>query len=154
MIHTIITAISTILGAIIGWSLNYCSEAERRKIRLCYSLQTAESIDTIEPELRTKYSESDYCIQIYNVGNTPYVLESFYLVHKKKIIVHCVITDNNAIMPYEKYTYRLTEQEYDSILFHCKESNIKKCKVHAYDVGGKKCKGEIDLFLPHIQVGS
>ena len=54
-------------------------------------------------------------------------------------------------MPFESYTYHLNEQEYDAILYHCKESNIKKSKIFAYDVGGKKCKGEIDLFLPSMQ---
>lgn len=153
MLQTIISVIGTILGTILGWSLNCLYEQKVRKVKLCYSLQPAGNRDElVEYELRTKYSESDYCIEIYNIGTTPYFLEKFSLVYKHGIIVDCIIVENNkAIMPYERYTYHLNEQEYDSILYHCKKSDIKKCKVFAYDVADKRCVGEIDLFLPHLQ---
>lgn len=152
MIQTIISVLGTILGTILGWSLNCLYENNVRKVKLCYSLQPANQDELTEHELRTKYSESDYCIEIYNVGTTPYLLEKFSLVYKKKIIVDCIIIDNNkAIMPYGSYTYHLNEQEYDCILHHCKKSDIKKCKVFSHDVAGKRCIGEIDLSLPHLQ---
>lgn len=153
MIQTIISVIGTILGTILGWSLNCLYEQKIRKVRLYYSLQPeANQHELVEQELRTKYSESDYCIEIYNIGNTPYFLERFSLKYNKVIIADCYIVENNrVIMPHESYTYHLTEQEYNTIFYHCKEGDIKKCKVFAYDVGGKKCKGEIDLFLPYTQ---
>lgn len=153
MLLTIISVLGTLLGTILGWSLNCLYENNVRKVKLCYSLQpVANQDELVEYELRTKYSESDYCIEIYNVGNTPYLLERFSLVYKKSIIVDCfIVEDNKAIMPYESYTYHLNQQEYDSLLYHCNKSDIKECKVFAYDVGGKRCVGEIDLFLPHMQ---
>lgn len=112
----------------------------------------ANQDELIERELRIKYSESDYCIEIYNVGNTPYLLERFSLIYKSCIIVDCIIAENNkVIMPYESYTYHLNEQEYDSLLYHCRKSDIKECKVFAYDVGGKKSVGKMDLFLLRMQ---
>lgn len=152
-IQTVISVTGTLLGTILGWYLNCLYEQKVRKVKLCYSLQpVANQNELVEHNLRTKYSKSDYCIEIYNIGSTPYLLERFSLVHKNNTIVDCVITESDkSIMPYNFSTYHLSEQEYDAILYHCKESNIKKCKIVAYDVADKKCVGKIDLFLPHIQ---
>lgn len=48
-------------------------------------------------------------------------------------------------MPYEKSTYNLMMQDYDAILYHRKNLNIKKCKVIAYDIAGKEVKRELDI---------
>lgn len=153
MMQTIISVLGTILGVILGWTLNCLYDRNAKKVKLCYSLQPATDRDgIIEPELRTKYSDSDYCIQVYNVGITPFLLEKFSLVYDNCIIVDCVIVENNkAIMPYENYTYHLNEQEYDSILHYCNKISIKKCDIIAYDVSGEKCISQLDLFLPNIQ---
>lgn len=153
MLQTIISVIGTLLGTVLGWTLNCLYEQRTKKVKLCYSFQPVANRDElVEHELRTKYSQSDYCIQIYNIGTTPCFLEYFSLVYKNTIIVDCFILENDkAIMPYERYIYHLNEQELDAILYHCNKSNIKKCKVFAYDVGGKKCSSEIDLFIPNLQ---
>ena len=64
-----------------------------------------------------------------------------------------MILDGKTILQYESYEYTLNNQEYDNLLYHCKQLKLNKCKVYALDVGGRKAKGEIDLFLPHLQAG-
>lgn len=36
-------------------------------------------------------------------------------------------------------------------MYHCKKSDLKKCRIEAYDVEGKRAKDEIDLVLPYMQ---
>jgi len=43
-------------------------------------------------------------------------------------------------------------QEYDAIQWQCKSANLKRCKVAAYDISGKRIRGSIDLILPYLQV--
>lgn len=153
MVNIIANIGYTLVGTILGWVLNVLYENKVKKVKLCYSLQQLANVeDNVNLELRTKYSDSDYCIEIYNVGSTPIVLEQISLRYEKKVIVDCIITDENkTIQPYDHYTYTLNMQEYDAILWHCKNANLKRCKVSAYDVSGKRIKGSIDLVLPYLQ---
>lgn len=153
IINAIITIGSGIFCTILGWVLNCLYQNRFNKVKLSFSLQQASGIeDRIVPEFRTKYSESDYCIKVYNTGNTSYILEQISLQYKKKTITDCVIVEENqTIAPYGCYTYQLNEQEYDAILWHCKQADLKSCKVVAYDVAGKKTTGSLDLILPYIQ---
>lgn len=152
MEEIIISVISTILGSVLGWFLNCVYEKKIKKVKLSYSLQQSADINDTDHELRTKYSPSDYEIQIYNVSDTPYILNQISLRYGKHTITDCIITEENkTIMPYTNYTYRLNEQEYDAIKWHCKKANLKECKVVAYDVNGKKCIGTLDLILPYLQ---
>ncbi len=154
IVNIIVNIGCTLLGTILGWFLNVLYENKVKKVKLCYSLQQSASIESnIAPEYKTKYSDSDYCIEVYNVGNTAVILEQISLRYKKRIITDCVITDEDkTIQPYGHYTYQLTMQEYDDIQWHCKNSNLKRCKVVAYDINGKRIRGSIDLILPYLQV--
>ncbi|WP_373262060.1 hypothetical protein [Hungatella hathewayi] len=147
----IVSIFSTVIGAFLGWFLSYMTENLNNKVRLCFSLQPYNQDDTIESELRTKYSDSGYAIFVYNTGKTPYILSEFQLNTKKTIITECVLTEAVTIMPYESYIYELNDQDYDSIRFHCGEQNISDCTIFAYDVGEKRCKAKLDLFLPKMQ---
>lgn len=152
-INTIVSVCGTIFGTVLGWTLNCLYAKRTNKAKLCFSLQPAADTDNIEPESRTKYSDSDYCIEVYNIGNVPFILEQISLRYGNKIITDCiVIEENKTLLPYEHYKYRLNMQEYDAILWHCKENNLKECKVIAYDISGKGIKSHLDLVLPCIQV--
>lgn len=152
MIEIIISVISTIIGTVMGWILNCIYEKRIRKVKLSYYLQQSADINDTDHELRTKYSLSDYEIQIYNIGDTPYILNQISLRYGKHTITDCIITEEDkTIMPYTSFTYRLKEQEYDAIKWHCKKANLKECKIVAYGVGSKKCIGKLDLILPYIQ---
>lgn len=122
-----------------------------KKVKLNYSLQAATDINETEPSLRTKYSESDYCLQIYNTSNTPYILKYVSLRDGKHIITDCILSEEITLRPYEKYVYRFNEQEYDAIRWNCEKSNLKNCKAIAYDINNKKSTGKLDLVLPYLQ---
>lgn len=147
MIRTILTGIFTIVGTILGWSLNCIRESFYRKVKLCFQLQLVENQNELIPlERRAKTSESGFCLEIYNIGQTPVFINAVTLYHRKTIIVEC-LTINLRLMPYQKSNYDLTMQDYDAILYHRKRLKIKKCKVIAYDVAGKKVKGEFGYFV-------
>lgn len=121
------------------------------KVKLNYSLQIATDTNETESSLRTKYSESDYCLQIYNTSSTPYILKYVSLRYEKHIITDCILTEEITLRPYEKYVYRFSEQEYDTICWHCEKSDLKNCKAIAYDINNKKSTGKLDLILPYLQ---
>lgn len=148
MVEIVISIISSVLG----WFLNCIYEKRIKKVKLSYSLQQSANINDIDHELRTKYSPSDYEIQIYNIGDTPYILNQISLRYGKHTITDCIITEEDkTIMPHTSFKYRLNEQEYDAIKWNCKKANLKECKVVAYDVSGKKCIGKLDLILAYLQ---
>jgi hypothetical protein len=153
IIIAIIGGAGALLIAILGWALTHIQEKKRQGIKLCYALQPSRmEDDLIDKEFRTKTSESGYGIQIYNIGNVPFLFEQISLRYKKTIINDCFnAEEQKTIMPYESYVYQLSEQDYDAILYHCKKSDLKDCDVIACDVSGKKSKGKLDLILPSIQ---
>lgn len=123
---------------------------EKQSAKLSFSLTTNgnQLEDGVYP---TKTSPSGYSIKVYNIGEKPFYLETFSLEYAEKTIVDCVLSEETAIAPYENYEYELGWQEYDAILYHCKEAGLEKCDVVAYEVGGRTVSGEIDLVLPHLQ---
>lgn len=149
IITAYLTVIGTLLGTVLGWVLNYLQDKINKKTRMCFSLQTGnvnEEID--EKDLESKYYKSDYCIQIYNIGQKPYLLDNLSLQYRRNTITDCTIDkDIKLIMPYRSLSYQLNKQDYDNIVYHCKKENLKKCKVVAYDINGKKTKGFLDLYL-------
>lgn len=152
IVTTIITVVGTLAGTVIGSVLTHHYDKQSRKVKLCFTIQQSMVEDGVEPEYRIKTSPSDYCIVVYNLGQTPFIIEQISLLGKKNgTITDCVIPDGETLMPYESFSYQLNKQEYDSILYHCKQSDIKKCSIVAYDVGGKACKSELDLFQLHMQ---
>ena len=152
MLEIIIDIVCAIFCTVLGWFLNCIYEKRIQKVKLSYFLQQSADINEIDHDLRTRYSPSDYEIQIYNISDTPYILNQISLRYKKHTITDCIIAEENkVIMPYTGFTYRLNEQEYDAIRWHCKKADLKECKVVTYDVSGKKCTGKLDLILPYLQ---
>jgi len=87
IVNIIVNIGCTLLGTILGWFLNVLYENKVKKVKLCYLLQQSANIESnIAPEYRTKYSNSDYCIEVYNVGNTAVILEQISLRHKKELL--------------------------------------------------------------------
>jgi len=154
LLVAVIGVVGTLLGTALGWTLNCVYDSRNKKVKLCYSLQPIGDEELLDIELRSKYSASGYCLHIYNIGQTPFLFEQISLQYKKTTINECVnVGEEKAIMPYKCYTYQLNMQEYDNILYHCKEGKLKECNVIAYDLGGRKCKGKLDLVLQSMQTG-
>ena len=138
----------TLAGTVLGWLLNSLS----LRPKLCCVLNESQSKDELTPkELRNKYSNSGYVIEIFNIGLTPVVIASFGIYYKK-----CTIADgldiNRTIKPYEKVLYELDEQTFDSIEYHRKKSNIKKYDVIIDDVAGKQIKTKMDVEWLKLKV--
>ena len=145
MIQTILAGVFTIVGTILGWTLNGIRESLNRKVKLCFQLQITENQNELTTlEYRIKTSESGFGLEIYNIGQTPVFIKYVRLYYRKTLIADCLMEDSK-LMPYEKNIYNLMMQDYNAILYHRKKLNIKKCKVAAYDVTGKQVKGELDI---------
>lgn len=145
MMNIIATLLGTILGSILTWLLT------RPRVKLAFSIQQqSDSDDSTPHNMRTKTSDSGYCIYCYNNGDKPFMLDNVCLYHKCSVVTELCISAI-TIKPYDQYIYTINEQEYDNIRFHCEEENLKECDVYAYDVSGKKHKAKIDLFWPKMQ---
>jgi len=116
------------------------------KTKLCLRLVSTAETELIEKAYRTKTSLSDYSIEIYNMGQKPYVIDHFSLSHKKGLRIDCFPdTEKNTIRPYEKIVYILMEQEANALEYHCKKTQLKNCKAHVYDITGKCHTVKLDV---------
>ena len=103
---------------------------------------------------KTKTSLSEHGIEIYNTGKNPFILESFELCYKNKLLVDCHIVENaKVLMPSESFTYTLMEQEADALQHHCNQEKFETCDVTAYSVEGKKIKTKLWVPLFYIRAG-
>lgn len=146
MFEVLGNGVFALLGVLAGWILNELSTNRRLKPRLCFKLSNTPDDEISDCELRTKTSSSEYSIEIFNVGQSPFVLESFGLYHRKRILVDCHILDEEkVVMPYSRKRYVLSEQELNALERHCEEKSLKHCKVLAWDVDGKNIKAKMDV---------
>lgn len=142
----IVQAATGLLGVIIGWMLNEFSTKRREKPKLCFNLISTPDTELTEKKLRTKTSFSDYSIEIYNIGQSPFILESIALVYEKEILVDCPIDgQDNTIMPYKRLLYTLMEQDANALEHHCRKERFKHCTVCAYDIEGTCYKAKLDV---------
>ena len=96
----------TILGVIIGWGLNEVSAIRRAKPKLCFKLNSTPDSELVEAELRTKTSASEYSIDIYNVGQSPVIIESFDMCWRKQLLIQCFPSSEDAtVLPYHNISY-------------------------------------------------
>lgn len=142
----------TILGVIIGWGLNEVSATRRAKPKLCFKLNSTPDSELVEAELRTKTSASEYCIDIYNVGQSPVIIESFDICWRKQLLIQCFPRgEDTTILPYHNISYVLTQQDADTIDWHCKRLGFKQCRIVAITVNGIKCEANIDMSWIHMR---
>ena len=136
----------TILGVIIGWGLNEVSAIRRAKPKLCFKLNSTPDSELVEAELRTKTSASEYSIDIYNVGQSPVIIESFDMCWRKQLLIQCFPSSEDAtVLPYHNISYVLTQQDADAIERHCKRLGFKQCCIVATTVNGEKFKENIEV---------
>lgn len=116
------------------------------KPRLQFAITGTHPSELDDKEFRTKYSNSDYSIEIYNLGPTPFILDRFTLVHKKGMLIECPVTEEDKTLSQQKnMVYILQEQDAETLRRFCRRDKFKKCKVWAYDITGKCIKTKLDV---------
>ena len=110
-----------------------------------------------EKEYRVKESFSEHGIEIFNVGEKPFVLENFVICYKKKILVDCQMPESDRIiLPFHNVVYTLSEQENkktktkqeaDALEWHCQMEYFEECQVTAISIEKKKAKGILPVPL-------
>lgn len=102
--------------------------------------------------MRTKTSASEYSIDIYNVGQSPVIIESFDMCWRKQLLIQCFPSSEDAtVLPYHNISYVLTQQDADAIEWHCKRLGFKQCRIVATTVNGEKFKENIDVSWIHMR---
>ena len=152
LISVVVAGAFTVLGVIIGWGLNEASTSRRLRPRLYFKLNSTPDIELVEEGLRTKTSSSEYCIEIYNVGQTPVILESFELISKGHLLIQCPLSGPDmVILPSQSKTCVLMQQDAEALEWHSKELGFKQCKVTATAVDGKQISGNLDVSWVHMR---
>lgn len=94
----LISAAIGILGVIIGWGLNELTTVFRGRSKLCFPMVSTPENELTEKEYHVKESPSEHGIEIFNVGENPFVLESFIICYKEKILVDCQMSESDRII--------------------------------------------------------
>lgn len=132
--------------ALLEKAIDIIADVLSSKPRLQFAITGTRPSELDDKELRTKYSNSDYSIEIYNLGPTPFILDRFTLVHKKGMLVDCFVTEEDKTLSQQKImVYILQEQDAETLRWFCKRDKFKKCKVWAYDITGKCIKAKLDV---------
>ena len=127
------------------WGLPEC---RMRSVKVQRRIFRDEERELTEKEYRVKTSPSEHGIEIFNMGEKPFVLENFEICYKKKLLVDCHMPEENRIiLPYHNAIYTLSEQEADALQWHCQKEKFEECKVIAHSVDGKKAKGKLSVPL-------
>ena len=144
----LISAAIGILGVIIGWLLNELTTTFRGRPKLCFQMVATPENELTEKEYRVKESFSEHGIEIFNVGEKPFVLENFVICYKKKILVDCQMPESDRIiLPFHNVVYILSEQEADALEWHCQMEYFEECQVTAISIEKKKAKGILPVPL-------
>ena len=84
--------VATLAGVIVGWIFNEITMFFRERPKLTFKMVSTPETELIDKEYRTKTSLSEHGIEIYNTGKNPFILESFELCYKNKLLVDCDVT--------------------------------------------------------------
>ena len=132
--------------ALLEKAIDIIADVLSSKPRLQFAITGTRPSELDDKECRTKYSNSDYSIEIYNLGPTPFILDRFTLVHKKGMLIECPVTEEDKTLSQQKnMVYILQEQDAETLRWFCKRDKFKKCKVWAYDITGKCIKTKLDV---------
>ncbi len=137
-----------IIGVVIGWGLNELTTTFRERPKLCFRMVSTPDDELIDKEYRVKESLSEHGIEIFNVGEKPFVLENFVICYKKKLLVDCHMPESDRIiLPFYNVVYTLSEQEANTLEWYCQKEHFEECQVTAYSVDQKKAKGILSVPL-------
>ena len=118
-----------------------------QKPRLVCKLYYTPDNELVEKSLRTKYSTSEYGIEIINTGDKAILIDSFALCYKQATIVDgCEISrDERCIEPNKSIIYTFAQQQAEVLCYHCHKNNLKECDVYVDIIGGKTIKVKLQV---------
>ena len=138
--------IEKIAEFVVGIFVDKLGAASASKSKLQFAITGTRPSELDDKELRTKYSNSDYSIEIYNLGSTPFILDRFTLVHKKGMCIECSVCEEDKTVSQQKnMVYILQEQDAETLRWFCIRDRFNKCQVWAYDITGKCIKTKLDV---------
>lgn len=97
--------VATLTGVIGGWIFNEITMFFRERPKLTFKMVSTPETELIDKEYRTKTSLSEQGIEIYNTGKNPFILESFELCYKNKLLVDCHIVENAKVLMPSKVSH-------------------------------------------------
>lgn len=137
-----------VIRVVIGWILNKLTTIFRERPKLYFQMVSTPDDELTEKRYRVKESPSEHGIEILNVGEKPFILESFVICYKKKLLVDCHMPESDRIiLPFHNVVYTLSEQEANALEWHCQREHFDKCQVTACSVDHKKVKGILPVPL-------
>lgn len=108
-------------------------------------------------EQRTDTSDSDFVLEIANVGKKIAILTDGISIYTQKgfrckigyLVCNCLLADDEKIIkPGEKMSHVLDMQDYDALKFHYAKTKNNCYKVIAEQIGdGKDLKGNLDTSI-------
>lgn len=135
----------SLLGVFLGWGLNQLTHYLDNKPKLAFII--TDNNKAITPvEKRTKTSLSEYKIEMINIGKVPVILERISLYHERKLLVDCFLTDiQRKLLPNKSKCYLMTEQDKDTLQWHCDKNLFSKCNIIAYCFDGQRITATLDI---------
>ena len=150
--QSMIEIFAAVIGVVVGWVLNEITDLLHKKPKLCFRMVSTPENELTDKEYRTKTSLSEFGIEVFNVGEKPIILNNFILAYKGKILVDCFIQDSRqVIVPYQSVIYTLTEQDADTLQWHCNQKHFEACDVAAYGIDGEQIKSTLSVPLFYIR---
>ena len=151
MLEWVVSSITSVLCVILGFLLDRWLANREKKPKLVFSMCSTPSDMVDAYETRTKYSNTEYSIEIFNVGQQPVIIDSFELLYKNMTVTCTVPDEDRIVAPYKNIQIVLNQQEADSLLYWCKKYDFDKCSVRVYFMGGKTFTSTLEVPLIHIR---
>lgn len=132
---------------------NIGSQLSSKPLLICRLYYTPKS-ELIDRSKRTKYSDSEYGLEIINVGDKTFLIDRFALWSKKSIIINmCEVTrEDSCIEPNKSIIFTFSQQDAETLCYHCHKSNLKTCDVHILSIDGKTINVKLDVYPITLQM--
>ncbi|MBE5898098.1 MAG: hypothetical protein E7279_00675 [Lachnospiraceae bacterium] len=152
IMNLLIPSITSVIGVFIGFGLNLLSSHLMNKPKLSIAIKNTQNDLIDDIETRTNTGNSEYSVEVFNIGQKHIIIDYFELYYKKGIIVPCHIDENDRVIsPNNFIRYVLMEEDKSALMHYCSNEMINKCYVRVYLIDKKIINYEIDLSLFELE---
>ncbi len=154
ILNSIPAGFYTLLGVALGFCLNLIKDWYDNRNILCCGLRATTVEDDWNIFKSLKVGPSGFIMEIYNCARNPLLIESMRLIRKSKFI-DVVIPEIATVMPYQKYEYQLTRQEYETLIEWATEDmtrRLVKVKIRTVMRNSVSCNLDITLIMMHTGI--